>query len=241
MTRKLLIAAAVFLLVVAGVAVFLYNSIDSIVKTAIERFGSDITGTEVSVASVDISLKSGRGTIRGLRVDNPEGFSSHDALELGEVTLDIDVASLNKDPIVIEEIRVMAPAVRAELDEKARSNIGVIKDHAEGYQAGAAQPKTDKRDSGFEKHFVIRKVTFEEGKIAADATAVGQGEKDIDLPAVRLTDVGGSRGATPAAIGKTITRAFLGQVMDAVADELKAEARKKLEDEAQKKLGEIIR
>jgi hypothetical protein len=238
--RRLLIAAIVLIVVIAGVAIFLYNSIDPIVKTAIERFGSDIMGTKVSVGSVDISLKSGRGTIRGLRVANPAGFSAGNAFELGEVTIDIDIASLNKDPIVIEEIRIMEPRVRAELDERTRSNVGVIKDHVAAYQAGSARPESAKEDSGYEKHFVIREVAFADGKIAADATAVGGKKVDIALPPVRLTDVGGPRGAPPAAIGKAISMALISAAARAVSNEVKAELRGRAEDEAKKKLGEIL-
>jgi hypothetical protein len=238
--RKLLIAAVVLLVVIAGVAIFLYNSIDPIVKAAVERFGTDIMGTEVSVGSVDISLRSGRGTIRRVRVANPEGFSSENALELGEVTVDIDIASLNRDPIVIEEIRVLKTKVRAELDGRARSNVGVIKEHVDTYQAGAARPSDAREDGGYEKHFLIRKVTFEEGEIAADATAVGGEEMEIALPAVHLTEVGGPRGAPPAAIGKAISRAVMAQATRAVADELKAGLTDRMEDKAKKMIGEIL-
>ena len=240
MKQKLLIAAIVLVGLIAGVAIFLYNSIDPIVKAAIERLGSDITGTKVTVGSVDISLKSGRGTIRGLKVDNPGGFSSHDALELGEITVDIDVASLNKDPIVIEEIRILAPAVRGELDAKARTNLGVLRDHVAAYRAGSAKSPEQKQDSGYEKRFAVRTLVFEQGRVDLDATAAGVEKKTIDLPALHLDDVGGARGATPAGLGKAIADAFLTQTTRAVSAELKAEVRSRAEDEAKKKLGEIL-
>jgi len=238
MKRNLIIAAFALVIVIAGVAVFLYNSIDSIVASAIERFGTEITGTRVTVGSVDISLKSGRGTIRNLRVDNPDGFSSGHAVELGEITVDIQVASLNKDPIVIEEIRVKSPVISAELDERARSNVGVIKEHVDGYQTMAARPESAKQDSGYEKHFVIRSFTFEGGRVSADATRIGAEKREIDVPPVHLTDVGGSRGATPDVLGKAISKAIFGGVARVVAtDQLKAGVRGKLEDEAKKLLG----
>jgi len=127
------------------------------VKAAIERFGSDITGTKVTVGSVDISLKSGLGTIRGVRVDNPEGFSSDDAFELGEITVDLDVASLNRDPIVIEEIRILAPAVRGELDAKAVPTWAFCAITWRPYRAGSAKPPAQKQDSGYEKRFMVRR------------------------------------------------------------------------------------
>jgi hypothetical protein len=109
MKKLLIIAAVVLLVVIVGVGVYLYNSIDTIVKAAIEKYGSEITGTKVSVGSVDISLKTGRGTIRDVEVHNPKGFSSGVVFRLGEITVDIDVASLNKDPVVVERVTILAP------------------------------------------------------------------------------------------------------------------------------------
>jgi uncharacterized protein involved in outer membrane biogenesis len=235
--QKIVIGAIALLIVIAGVSVFLYNSIDEIVKGAIERFGTEITGTKVSVASVEISLKSGRGTIRGLKVHNPQGFSSDHALELGEITVEINVASLNKDPIIISEIRIQQPVVRAELDDKAKANVVVLKDHVEAYQAAAAREASSKRDSGYEKHFVIRSLDVEGGKIHADATRVGSEKRDIDLAPIHLADVGGSRGVTADVLGKTISNALFGQVSHTVADQLKIGITDKLKLEAKKVIG----
>ena len=98
--KALIIGALALVAVIVGVGVFLYNSIDSIVKAGIEKYGSEITGTRVSVGSVDISLKSGRGTIRNVVVHNPKGFSSAHVFSLGEITVDLDVTAL-----VIEGVR----------------------------------------------------------------------------------------------------------------------------------------
>ena len=52
-------------------------------KNGIERYGTDVCGTKVTVGSVDISLKSGRGTIHDLRVANPDGFSHDSVVKFG--------------------------------------------------------------------------------------------------------------------------------------------------------------
>ena len=76
------IALGLAVVVIIGVgygAYYLLSNLDSIVKSAIEQYGSEITGTRVRVGSVKITLTEGRGTIRGLRVGNPSGFSSNGA------------------------------------------------------------------------------------------------------------------------------------------------------------------
>lgn len=239
MKRVLIVAAAVLLLGIIGIGVYLYNNIDPIVKAAIEKNGSTILGTDVSVGSVDISLKSGRGTIRDVKVKNPKGFDG-DAFTLKEITLDIQVASLNKDPIVIDEINIEAPDVSVILDEKGRSNIGVIKESVDRYQASSPRKPDSKQDSGFEKRFRIDTFTFAQGHVAGDATALGRGTIEATLPPLKLKDVGGPSGDTPDGIGKTVSRAFLGAAMGAVTDEMKGRAVQEGENAARKALEKLL-
>ena len=64
--RNVVLGAGVVVVVALAAGVyFLLTSLDVIVERAIEHYGSEITGTAVRVASVDISLSSGRGTVRG--------------------------------------------------------------------------------------------------------------------------------------------------------------------------------
>jgi uncharacterized protein involved in outer membrane biogenesis len=241
--RRLFIAAVGLLIVIVAIAVYLYNSIDSIVESAIEKHGSRVLGTKVSVGSVDISLKSGRGTIRGVSVDNPDGFSSGEMFKLGEITVDIDVKSLNRDPITIDEVTIAAPEVHVEMNEQAQTNVSIVKSAADKYQS-ASRSQEKKQDGGFEKRFIIEKFVFEEGTVDVDATAMGVEAVDLELPAVRLNNVGGPNGDTPDGIGKTVSRAFLGAVTNVVTSEVKKRATDKAKQEAtdaaKKKLGELL-
>jgi len=233
MKRVIIIAAAVLVVAIVGIFVFLYNNLDSIVEGAIEKSGSDVLGTGVHVGSVDISLKSGRGTIRDLSVDNPDGFSSADAFRLGEISLDIQVMSLNRDPIVIETVRITAPEVRAELDDRGNSNIWVIKNNLDKFQGGAKKSASSKQDAGYEKRFLIQSFRFEEGTVTADATALDRGSMEVKLPPVVLSNVGAPNGDTPEGIGKTVTRAFLGTVLNTVTKEMRNRAVSEMEDAAE--------
>jgi hypothetical protein len=223
MKRNLIIAALALLMVIAGIMVYLYNSIDSIVESAIEKEGSRVLGTKVSVGSVDISLKSGRGTIRNIEVANPDGFSSEKMFKLREATIGINVKSLNRDPITIDEVTISAPDVHVEMDEHWGSNVMAVKKTVEQYQTGSA-PKDRKQDSGFEKRFRIEKFTFEKGAVHLDGSKVGLQPVETDLLPLRLSDVGGSNGDTPDGISKRISHAFLNAVNNVIAREAKQRA-----------------
>ena len=52
------------LLVIVGVAVFfLYSSLGAIITSAVEKFGSEITQTQVTLKGADISATDGKGTL----------------------------------------------------------------------------------------------------------------------------------------------------------------------------------
>jgi uncharacterized protein involved in outer membrane biogenesis len=239
MKQKLIIAALAVLIVIAGLFVYLYNSIDSIVKNGIERYGTDVCGTKVSVGSVDISLKTGTGTIHNLRVANPDGFSHDSAVSLGAATLSLDIGSLNRDPIVIKEIRVAAPVVSAEVDEKLASNVGIIRSHVEKYQARAAKP--EKQDSGLEKRIAIHSFVIEKGVLKGDATRIGQQKGEWDMPAIELSNLGGETGTRPEGMAKVISAALFARAEQVAGDHLKAAATQELKNQAEKELNKIFK
>ena len=198
-------AAGVLLILLALFLWFVYASLDSIVQTALETHGSRLTGTRVVVEDVDISPQSGEGTLRGLRIENPVGFSGSDAIRFGEVTLRIDVSTLVQDPLVIDEVRIHAPYANYELKPPGKSNIDVIRENLERAQPeGEALPAPQ----GPVRRMVIRKFSFEDGSVAADARAVGGKQYDATLPPVRLSDVGGPQGAPGDEVGQTVLVAF---------------------------------
>jgi len=243
MKRYLILAAVALLMVIVGIAIYLYNSIDELVESAIEKEGSRVLGTRVSVGSVDISLKTGRGTIHDISVSNPDGFSSDKLFKLDEVTVDIDVKSLNRDPIVVDEISIAAPEVRAEMNEQAQTNVMAVKNAVDKYQSASA-PQARKQDGGFEKRIMIKKFVFQEGTVDLDAVAMDVQATDLELPPLHLSNVGGAHGDTPDGIAKTVSRAFLNTVRGVVEDRIKQRAtdaaKQKLTEEAGKVIDKVF-
>jgi hypothetical protein len=211
MKRVLIIGGVIAIVIAAASFWFGSSRLDSFVASLIESHGSRIAGTAVRVRSVDISLEDASGTIRGLRVANPEGYASGDAFELDEITLKIDLETLAATPIVLDQLRVAAPTVNFEVNEVGRSNFDVLRSNA----GTASSAPTDPAAEGSEPTRIrIRKFEFEQGHINADVSRLKAEEKPlaIDMPALRLNDVGGARGGTPGEIGTTVLSAFTGAV-----------------------------
>jgi len=88
--KKILYIGGALLAVIAIGLYFLFSSLNSIVKAAVEKVGSDATQAQVRLKEVDIQIASGKGVIRGLMVGNPAGFKTEMAFNLGEISLQVD-------------------------------------------------------------------------------------------------------------------------------------------------------
>lgn len=211
MKRIILIGLAVVVVLVAGAAWYLYSSLDSIVEEAIERYGSEAAGTRVEVGSVSLSLSEGRGTLRDVRVANPEGFSSADAIYFSEVTLQIALSSVGENPVVINEVFIDAPQVRYERNQEGTGNLEVIQKNLQRSGRGGGQT-----EGGEPTKLAIGKFEARNGRIEVNVPELGD-ELTADLPTVRLSNLGGSGGASPREIGQQILSAFARATGDAVA------------------------
>ncbi len=214
--KKLLIAVGVLLVLMAGALVYVYSSLDSIVKDAIETYGSAATKTEVRVASVRIKLESGEGSIAGLAVGNPKGFRDTNLFQLGEISTKIDTASITKNPIIIDELVIREPAVFYEINRDGLSNVDALKKNlglSSGEKSAAGEDK-----GGEARKMIIRKLVVEGGKARVSIAALGDREQSVTLPPIRLTDVGKkSGGATAMELAQILSRAMLKNVQGAVA------------------------
>jgi len=106
MKHKGLKIVAGLLIVLTGVFIILSYTIDGIVKSAIEKNGTELFQTEVDLGNVNISMWNGSSEIYGFTVTNPEQFSDQPAIEVDEIFLNLDLTSMLSDTIVIENIRI---------------------------------------------------------------------------------------------------------------------------------------
>jgi hypothetical protein len=222
MLKKILIgvAALVVVLVVAagGVFYYVYSNLDSIVKAAIESVGGDATQTKVSVKDVKLSLTSGEGTISGLIVGNPKGFSTPESLSLGSVSVKVDTDSVKKmisdpkAPVVIKEVVIAAPAVTYERGT-GTGNLETIQQNVNRY-AGIDQSKPAAKSAGGkdEPKFIIENLYVRDGRIAISHSALQGRTLSSGLPTIHLKDIGKDKGgASPAEIADKVIGAITQQ------------------------------
>ncbi len=227
------------LLFIAGSVIYVLTNLNSIVKQAIEKYGSEATKTTVSVSSVDIKLAAGQGAIRGLDVANPTGFTAPSIFRLHNIAIRIDVKSVTKTPIVIQDIRITAPEVFYEMNKSGASNLDSLTKNLQSSQGEEQKQPAEKKAKGKEVRLFIRKLTLEQGKVEARIAALGDKPIMLDLPRLELTDIGRNGGATPSDVAKTVATALAEETARVVArSQGEKYMRKGAEDLLKKYLGQ---
>jgi uncharacterized protein involved in outer membrane biogenesis len=231
----LFIGAILVLLITIGFGVYsLLSNLDSLVKSAIETYGSEATQTSVRVDNVKIVLQDGSGAIRGLTIGNPNGFATPNAFSLGEIATQIDLKSLSEDVPVIEHITIRAPEVFFELNEKGQNNLDKLKSNLQS-GASTSSSSSSAKSGGSEPKLIIRKLIYSGGNIYARVAPTDK-DYELKLPNIQMNDLGGKTGATPSQIAsqalKVLTDRALAEIKKKGIDQYKAQ----LEGEVNKRL-----
>ena len=71
---------------------------------------------EQGVKNLEWVEGSGEGTIRGLKVANPAGFSDGTAFELEQFTVAIELASISGEPIIISQVQTLQNSLSHEVN-----------------------------------------------------------------------------------------------------------------------------
>jgi hypothetical protein len=244
--RKAVFGIVIVLVVLAAIFFFVISSLDRIVAKAIEHYGSSVTQTDVRVSSVSIKLKSGEGTVNGLKIGNPSGFSSPFAFDLSGIRIKMDTQSVTGDPVVIEEIHVSQPRVTYEIDFRGKSNINTLKDNL---QQLPKKKEPRQNEKGKTINLTIRKLVVEQGQINVHIAARSGEPLTVNLPRIELSNLGGGKGLPPDKIGKKILTVLMRDVGSAAAsagvrkylgksiEEVKQEMKRGVEEKVGESLG----
>ena len=220
MKKWLLFGGGGIVVVIAGVIYFVISNLDSIVKEAVERIGTEVTKAKVTLDEVEISTTSGKGALRGLTVGNPAGFHTDNVFELGEVSITVDTSSIGSDIIVIKEILIAGPKVTYELGSDG-SNVDAIKKNVEAFTGGSSGGGSSSGagdDGGEGPKLIIENLYIKGGEVNVSATFLKGKKLGSPLPDIHLKDIGKEEGAAePAEVAKQLIDAITKGAGDAVS------------------------
>lgn len=200
--KKALAAFAVAVLLILGAMFFVRGSLDGFVKSAIENYGSAMTGASIKVGAVEIRTTDGQTIISNLEVGNPAGFKTSHALKVGRIDMVIDMTTLTSDVIVIRKIDIAAPNVIYEKGE-AMTNFDALQKSIISFLGTS---KTEEKDSGGKK-FIVEQLLIHDAK--ASASILAGKTVAVPLPDIALNDIGKAKGGVTAGeLGQTIANAL---------------------------------
>lgn len=238
--KKLLIGASILIAIVAIGVVLVLNNLDGLIKGTIETVGSTVLGVKVSVENVSIKLKDGSGEIKGLKIENPKGYTSKYAFEMETVRLGINLQSLGKSPIILNEIIVDSPIAILEIKDLKTNNLKAILNNivpdsepeeeksqpepAKETEEPKEEPKEESKEEPKEeskgeatlvsvKKIFINGVTF---KIIDSRKEDQEKTKSGTIATIEINDLGGDTGITPAYLCE--------RVMDRLSNEILKES-----------------
>jgi hypothetical protein len=209
MKKILSIAGVVILVLIVVVVLFL----GQIIKAGIETAGPKIAGVPMSVEKVRVNPLSGKVHVKALVIGNPEGFKTESLMKLGEFNLDMSLASLFTDTILIKKILIDAPEITYEKALRS-SNFSTLMDNL----APAEEPEKPETEEPKEKKASAKKVVIEDfqlngAKVHVTLTALGGKKMTLPLPDIQMQNIGKDTGGTN--IRDVVSEVF-GSIRDAV-------------------------
>lgn len=209
MKKTLRVVVLVLLILVLIAYVGAQFFLGSLVKAGVNRAGPRLTQSNVMLADASLSPLTGSGTLKGLTVGNPQGWSNARAIYLGEMHFAVQPTSLMSDTIVVNELNINQPEFTYET-RVVSSNIGDLMKNIEAAVGSKAEPK-DPATVG--KKFIVRRLTLQNAKVSL---GVGPAAFPLELPAIELVDLGVKEGGlTPSQLTFAIMKAITPQIIGA--------------------------
>ncbi|MGI9295478.1 MAG: hypothetical protein ACR2PS_15980 [Pseudomonadales bacterium] len=236
---KIILGLVLALALIAAIAVFVVlQNLDSVVKTAVETVGPQVTLTDVGLDAANIEIKKGRAELNGLYIANPQGFSQANVFQMDSVVIDIDPASLREDVYVINEIRIDGAKLLAEQKGLKDTNIQALMDNVEKSSSGAESSEAE-AESGSDVRLMVEKLAFVNGTV--DLKTEQLGDYQMQLPAINVANIGDKQqGLTPEELATALLQPVLAQVKKQVGTELQDKGKEKAKEKLKEELGKKI-
>ena len=206
------LAVVIITLIVLGVY------LNRIVKTAVETYGPRLTGTTVSLDSVNLSLLTGSAKVKGLAVGNPEGYKTPRAISAGVIAVGLNPLSVVSKKVVIRSIRVESPTITFE-GGLAGNNLGQILDDvsSSGQNGGTLSTNAATAPKSEEK-YEVDDLIVTNAKVQVYINGIGMTKPEvIPLPPIHLTDLGkGDEGITAAELTSRVLSAISSTTLETV-------------------------
>lgn len=215
--EKVFYFLAVLIGIIAIGLIVLSFTIDGIVKSNIEEVGSDMLNTSVEVDDVSISIFDGTGTIDGVAIENPEGFSDSPAMKLQQIHMKIDLSSLLSDTAVVDSIIINQPELFFE-QKGTRINLKALTEDMDMSSSG-------------ESNLIIDYLLVEDGLVKLSTDVDKKRSAQVEFEEIELSGIGRSGSNTMKQTIRQVLEPIIERaVQQAIKEGLMEQAKDKLQD-----------
>jgi hypothetical protein len=200
------VVSAAVLAVVLAATVPLW--ISPVATTVAGKVVPGFTGTGFKIDRFCLNPYSGTLSIAGVKLSNPEGFGEAAALSLAGFNVEVEVASLFSDTVVVKEI-ALDDAFVSYYSHGGKNNFDVIMANVE---KAAGPEKEAAKEEMSDSDKPSKKVIIDRLRISGTKVKVMKSDMmpPLLLPTIELTDVGRkSQGATLEEAYTQITQAVM--------------------------------
>lgn len=173
------IISIIFILLIAA-GIFLYLNFGSLAKQAAEKIASNALGVNVSISSLDVSLKEKRAVLNGLRINNPPGYKKSHIITADRINIGLKAAS--KQLIDFDDVTVDGVVVNMEVNEK-----GV---NLQDLKKLAAQKKQKESFGSEQVRVIVRKMVINTSTLNPSITLLDRDVASIKIPTVYVSGIG---------------------------------------------------
>lgn len=220
---KYILTGFVLLIIVGFIAVTL--SLDSLVKSAIESTGTELTQTGVTVDDVSLSPFSGSGSIEGMRVRNPEGFESDYAVVIRNFEISVDIGTIFSDTVIVNEIIITEPAISV-IQKVPQNNLRMLVRNMES----AVEEESEEASQAM----LIRHLLVRNAQVTVTPTIGAQPSATVVMDELELQNVGEDGSAAAKQVVRYVTSRVVNEALKAALggqlDELKDKAKDAVKD-----------
>jgi hypothetical protein len=221
MKNWLVIGILVVLIIIVVLVITGLKNLGHLIKTAVNRYGPDITKTEVKSGDVRISLSFAKAELMDFYLGNPAEFTSPMAMRVGSILVNVDKSSLMRRTIIINRIELIAPEIyyekiRGSDNFKAILNNIKISIGADKHLSKDPAGKIKDGKKIFIKDFIVN-----DGRINLVTAVLGGKAISVPLPDIHLKDLGKDKdGSSPSEISNEIFSALYEKLTESVVSDI---------------------
>ncbi len=239
--KVLKVLGVIVLLIVVGVGGLMYyvfGRLDSLVIEAVEKYGSQAVGTQVTLEDVNIDFGQGRVELLGFQIANPPGYSTPYAFAFSQVAVQIDPNSYTGGAIIVDEISIDQPSINAEEKSLSQMNLTDLSKNLEKGGEPSAEPSSSSGEPVDLPNVAVTEFNFSRANISFVSEQYG--DKTIEMPSFTAKNLGGEDGLPPDQLAIALVNELLKQTTNAVKNASRDAVKKEVRDRAKDLLDEKL-